>query len=906
MNNLEEPDEAIEGTYGGPYMVEQIIAIYVGKDRKKYYRVKWVDSWEPEDNLSEACSALIDNFWSSSARDQTGKEVNRTELKAGQKIIKKEIIESRLNNENNPDSPTESYIGNNKVVPTLKSDISAHKDEINVQIPSTSGEKIKKLKQELMSPTATTFPDKSQSVPPDLGKIQHELLSKSKIEAPSKQADKKVNNNESQQIVKIQTTSTSTQATKDVHQKPQNKSPKRRSIDCQTQTDPVLDDIIEFDDPPRVLSPVQHHSISIGTDPPTATQRSTNHTEPFSNRQPYSDSDSEKIVNFQDGRMGNQEGYSSQNLNDELPYLNDELEQTIYQSQPNPPTQRSINDPNFPNQQNLNKQSYQSINEPSHPGPPSIDASDEQSMDESDIVDLASEEDELEITFSLSTPPSKRQCLDKSKQKQLPASTSRLEKRTREKVTMRRRRNSDSERNTSTANTGNNMPLLHPRSLLSMYPNGQQPTGNQAQNTINNASNSPQQIPNQENLQAQTTLRRTLIPSNTGVNNNIQSSNTLPGANTNPVAKLTDRTCNLCKHTFPNLTLARQHMKKMHATPSSTATNQINLQTRPTNNVNNNPTQSPQQRSSTTVPTKELSCTVCFGLFRNNRDLKSHMLLHTEKNMHQCEVCLKAFRHKSTLAQHMLIHTQELPFECKTCGQKFRQRGHLITHMGKHTQNSEGSLHCPYCSLISKDINEFRNHVRSHEQELPFKCSQCSERFQKRHDLSLHLDAHNEGRPFTCPICKKSFKTKPYLFGHMQMHKSNDVIQRPQQTNRPMQQSHPQFQQSGHQAQHPNHQAQHPNHQIQQPTQRINQQLNRNTTSPMLSTHQAQQRSRQHPQQQQQSPIINNNNSQQNKLLNPSQRLQQQRKNSLSNPTPPQQTQPKPPTTVSVKTQSES
>ena len=31
MNNIEEPDEAIEGTYGGPYMVEQIIAIYVGK-----------------------------------------------------------------------------------------------------------------------------------------------------------------------------------------------------------------------------------------------------------------------------------------------------------------------------------------------------------------------------------------------------------------------------------------------------------------------------------------------------------------------------------------------------------------------------------------------------------------------------------------------------------------------------------------------------------------------------------------------------------------------------------------------------------------------------------------------------------------------------------------------------------
>ena len=51
------------------------------KNCKKYYRVKWVDSWEPEDNLNEACQNLIDEFWSSSVQDETGGEVNRSELK---------------------------------------------------------------------------------------------------------------------------------------------------------------------------------------------------------------------------------------------------------------------------------------------------------------------------------------------------------------------------------------------------------------------------------------------------------------------------------------------------------------------------------------------------------------------------------------------------------------------------------------------------------------------------------------------------------------------------------------------------------------------------------------------------------------------------------------------------------
>lgn len=41
--------------------------------------MKWIDSWEPEDNLAEACKQLIDEFWKGLEPQKNGK-VN-TDLK---------------------------------------------------------------------------------------------------------------------------------------------------------------------------------------------------------------------------------------------------------------------------------------------------------------------------------------------------------------------------------------------------------------------------------------------------------------------------------------------------------------------------------------------------------------------------------------------------------------------------------------------------------------------------------------------------------------------------------------------------------------------------------------------------------------------------------------------------------
>ena len=220
-------------------------------------------------------------------------------------------------------------------------------------------------------------------------------------------------------------------------------------------------------------------------------------------------------------------------------------------------------------------------------------------------------------------------------------------------------------------------------------------------------------------------------------------------------AILNDRTCTICNHAFANLTLARQHAKQVHV------------------NQYGSPSSGPPS----------LVCQVCKAMFNTHKDLKSHMLLHGNLNLHKCEVCFRAFKQRSVLAQHILIHSEQLPFACSICDKRFRQQGHLILHLGTHGRNNEGTYTCPHCSIDFTDENSFAEHMREHDAELPFKCNFCQQRFELKSNLMLHLEGHNEGRPFTCHICKKSFKTKTYYFGHMQMHKIRDNQNKTIQTN---------------------------------------------------------------------------------------------------------------------------
>ena len=338
--------------------------------------------------------------------------------------------------------------------------------------------------------------------------------------------------------------------------------------------------------------------------------------------------------------------------------------------------------------------------------------------------------------------------------------------------------------------------------------NMQQDFSNATQNVVNipqshmslnptdippNIGNTPQTMPV---MQAQNN------PNMNNIFNSPSNSQQASVPNSPSLRYLKDRTCTLCAHTFPNLTLARQHVKSVHLTPvnqhqlkcnfcqalfsnsQELVTHMIthkspNTRNRNTNQQNVNPQAGHGQQSKSNnviqagVNAQEIPSKNGTSTERSTRNTSKG------KHSHNCDVCFHSFKHRADLTKHMLIHTQELPHACNICSKRFRQQGHLISHMGsKHRNNNGGSYACPHCLTNYQSEKEFQKHMRQHDAELPHVCNLCQERFKLKSDLLLHLNDHNDGRPYTCHICKKSFKTKTYLYGHMQMHKvpANDSL----------------------------------------------------------------------------------------------------------------------------------
>uniref|UniRef100_A0A6I8NDK8 Zinc finger protein 335 n=1 Tax=Ornithorhynchus anatinus TaxID=9258 RepID=A0A6I8NDK8_ORNAN len=65
----------------------------------------------------------------------------------------------------------------------------------------------------------------------------------------------------------------------------------------------------------------------------------------------------------------------------------------------------------------------------------------------------------------------------------------------------------------------------------------------------------------------------------------------------------------------------------------------------------------------------------------SRRRRQAHLRQHASLRPHQCGQCSFASKNKKDLRRHVLTHTNEKPFSCHLCGQRFNRNGHLKFHI---------------------------------------------------------------------------------------------------------------------------------------------------------------------------------------------------------------------------------
>lgn len=150
----------------------------------------------------------------------------------------------------------------------------------------------------------------------------------------------------------------------------------------------------------------------------------------------------------------------------------------------------------------------------------------------------------------------------------------------------------------------------------------------------------------------------------------------------------------------------------------------------------------------------------------------AHDTTAPKKPRNLCEICSKSFSTLTSYKEHMITHSsdsEKLQLKCPVadCGKWLKNNRCLKSHMLLH---NEADYKCGDCDYTTKKEKLLRNHILTkHSTIRPWPCEECEKTFKTKRALTIHKAQHHvEGSKTgrTCEFCSRPFASSTNYYTH--------------------------------------------------------------------------------------------------------------------------------------------
>ncbi|CAG5136803.1 unnamed protein product, partial [Candidula unifasciata] len=143
------------------------------------------------------------------------------------------------------------------------------------------------------------------------------------------------------------------------------------------------------------------------------------------------------------------------------------------------------------------------------------------------------------------------------------------------------------------------------------------------------------------------------------------------------------------------------------------------------------------------------------------------------KGPFNCTLCEKVFNKWNQLQRHLKSHDEDKPFRCNQCPMSYNIEDNLLLHQATHVGPDRDPV-CPECGKKFSRVASLKAHIMMHEKEENLMCAECGDEFSVQHQLDRHLLEHRQesdgARTFQCRQCHQEYNKMSTLKEHMKQH----------------------------------------------------------------------------------------------------------------------------------------